>query len=146
MIKHVWSVLCTDVISDRERNTVSYINCVEHLKAPQFPATLFPLYLAIMWEAEPTEAESQGPERLRMKVTHVDPQGSKKKLFESPEVPVEWPKLRTNVRLVDVQVTQPGIHRLHVHQKNGGRWKKVADIPFSVRLEEKVEGTPVGET
>ena len=29
MIRNVWSVLCRDIITDQESNTVSYIRCIE---------------------------------------------------------------------------------------------------------------------
>lgn len=132
MIKHVWSVVCTEVLTAQETNSVSYINCIERIQTSELPCVLPPFWLTTLWTRQAPESEL-----LRVKVLLVDPDGKKRAVFESEEVTVDKQNVRVNIRVVGLTVGSEGTHNLRVQQRRENRWRRVADLPLHVAFSGK---------
>ena len=131
MPRLVRSLLCKRIITDRESNDVTFIDCVEQLAPKQLPAPLPRLFLATLWKSD--EDEQAAPE---LRVTFIGP--NRRKVFSQEFPPIEIePKHsshRVNIDLQGAPVKAYGEHSVRIEVRSGGamRWTKVADLPLEI--------------
>ncbi len=136
MIKHVWSVLCRELITDHETNSVSYINCVERIQAGELPLTLPPCWLGTLWRRHSSEDQL-----LQVRILLLDPEQHRKSVFQSQEVMVETPNMRFNIRIIGLTLESEGTHSFVIQQRVRNRWKRATEIPLDVALADASAGS-----
>lgn len=125
-----WALLCTRVIIDQETNAASYIDAIEALGAPGFPAPLPPVCVATLWRRE-TEQDT-----LVMRVRVQDPSGQTILSFQ-PDSPIVLTKKRhrLNVILGGVPIQQPGEFLVVVEQQAREKpetWRQEHILPLDI--------------
>jgi hypothetical protein len=127
MVRHVWTVICTTIITDRETNATSYINTIEAAGVPSFPALLPPLSIGTNWRKDSDELVS-----LRIRVKFALPDGSVRNVVQVPDTDVTRRRHRLNIVCGEIEVREPGVHFFVVQIKQKDRWETVCRIPLDV--------------
>lgn len=138
MIDHVWTVVCSQAVIDRDTNNVSLHNVTEQLTIREKPnpdaSALIMLDIVTLWARSDLGIPAHGQSRL----TFVSPSGKTKAgpfLFDIDLS--EYRRYRTRTRLHTLPVGEPGRYVFHIDYKdeNGQRWRKVAAVPLEVTFE-----------
>jgi len=142
MIDHVWTVVCSQAVIDRDTNNVSLHNVAEQITIQDRPdpdaSALIPLEVVTLWARSDLSIPSRGQGRF----TFVSPSGKTKvgpTLFDIDLS--EYRRYRTRTRLRVLPVGEPGryIFRVDYKDENGQRWRKVAAVPLEVTFESPEE-------
>lgn len=131
MIRNVWSVLCRDIITDQESNSVSYIRCIEEGTASRLPVHIGPVFLGTLWEKTGEETET-----VAFRVVLVSPGQQGRAILQSRPVVFERPRHRLQFRFNALKLTEYGLHRLLVEFQQNEKWHAAAALPFLVRQTE----------
>ena len=131
MIRNIWSVLCRDIITDQESNTVSYIRCIEEGAAPSLPTQIGPVFLGTLWEKTGKEQET-----VAFRVVMVSPTQKRQAVLQSRPVVVDRPRQRLQFRLNALQLAEFGIYNLLVEFNQSGKWETAARLPVLIRQAE----------
>jgi hypothetical protein len=128
MIRNVWSVLCRDILTDQESNTVSYLRCIEEGAAPSLPVHIGPVFLGTLWEKTGTD-----PETVAFRVVLVSPARQRQAILQSRPVVMERPRTRLQFRLNALKLTEFGLYALLVEFKQKDKWETAASLPILIR-------------
>lgn len=131
MAKYVWGVLCERIITDRETNSVSYIDCSHAFATKELPAPVPALYLGTLWERE------EAGEKLRVRVLMVTPHGKPIFEFETPEIPMSAPRHRVNVYLNRGKVEEFGRHTIRIERRVGEEYALAAELPLQINQDDR---------
>ena len=63
----VWAVTAQRIITDRDTNSVSYIDLVENFAVPVFPSQLPPFSIGTLWQRE------SGENSFTIRITFLSP-------------------------------------------------------------------------
>lgn len=128
MPRHLWSLLCQNVITDGPTNQVSYINAVEEYAVPRLPYRGMPVTLATLW------ARTNDEPNLAFRLRVLAPDG--KELVTHSFGPQPWttPRWRINVGLAGYPIEVAGEYNIVVEAKDGQKWREVSRLPIIVRL------------
>ena len=136
MIDHVWTVLCSHAVIDKESNNVSLLDVVEQLNIRDEPSPegiLFSLDLMTLWARADLDRPAQGQGR----VTFLSPSD------EVNDGPFEYDidlsqhrRNRSRGRFRALHVSGSGRHVFRVELRNEGEteWNKVVDIPLEINF------------
>lgn len=134
MIDHVWSVLCSNAVTDKESNNISLHNVVESLEIFTVPqeAGLLPIHLEFvsLWIRRDPQVSVKGNSR----VSFVSPSG---KTVTSNELAVDLSKAEsTRNRLIHdgLSLDESGRYHFVVEIQANGDWHQVASIPLAVKF------------
>jgi hypothetical protein len=133
MIDHVWTVICSRAIIDKDSNNVSIQNVLEQVTVgiEPMPETLIPMSFEVitLW----ARGDPSKPIRGRMRLTFLFPSGQ---AFEEP-VEAEINLSRTErqrqiFRFPGLPVTEPGRHiiRIECLEEGESEWHEVARTPL----------------
>jgi len=146
MIKHIWTVLCSESLIDKESNNVSLIKVLEQVNVSyvvggELPNAI-PLDFTVvtLWSRE----ESDTPERGRARIVIVDPTGQESESRPEYEIDLHtYRRFRGTVRGKDIPGGTSGIliFRMQVQMEGEDNWRDVADVPLAVNLEEQQANT-----
>ena len=128
MIRNIWSVLCRDIITDQESNTVSYIRCIEEGAAAKLPARIGPVLLGTLWEKTDKE-----PETVAFRVVLESPAKKQKVVLQSRPVVIDRTRQRLQFRINALQLTEFGIYTLLVEFNREEKWETAARLPVLIR-------------
>lgn len=129
MPRLMWALLCQRVITDREANSVSYIEAAEALLAASLPSPLPQIFLGTVW------LRKKSGDVLRMRLKVLAPDGGEVVTRELPEVPFDEKKRhRLNVNLAGMPVEKTGEYEFVVEQKVGRAWREEARVPLEILL------------
>ncbi|MGO9370700.1 MAG: DUF6941 family protein [Syntrophobacteraceae bacterium] len=129
MATNNWSVLCMFILTDSQTNSVSYINALESLGAPEFPVLLPPgAAIGTMWQRM-----SDGEETVTIRIKLLNPRGSEQILITSTFT-MSQPRHRLNIGLLNVTLEQPGMYQFIVEQQVSGAWQQVSNLPLDAVL------------
>lgn len=123
MIRNVWTVLCRDIITDRESNAVSYLRCIEEGSASGLPARIGPVYLGTLWEKV-----DQAPVSIRFRVVTVSPGRKKLVVLQTKPIILAERRHRLNFRLNFLVFEEFGIYSLALEFNRGDQWEAAAEI------------------
>lgn len=104
------------VIIDRETNTVSYIDAVESISAPELPFRLPPLTLGLLWRREKPD------ESLRIRFTASQPGGAEILSLEPDEFILNQDNHRLNIQFGGKEILQVGNMNLKIEQFLDNAW------------------------
>jgi len=134
MIEHVWTVLCSRAVIDRDSNNVSLQNVIEQITItgePRSDAVIeIPLEVVTLW----VRANSDRPSRGRTRLTYLSPSGAVLGSSESQVDLSEYKRLRTRHSLRRLPVPEAGRYTFRVELQNEGEseWHQVAAVPLSI--------------
>jgi len=134
MIDHVWSVLCSHAVIDRDTNNVSIHNVLEQLNVVGEPAPDLAIPIAFevvtLWARTTPDIAAQGTER----VTMIDPQENSTTLSTLKINLAETERTRHRVIGRGLPASQPGRYRFRVDMQLEGEieWRQVAVVPLTV--------------
>jgi len=134
MIKHVWTVLCSQAVIDKRTNNISLHNVVEQLNIHHEPVpeaiVEHPLELMTLWARSDLEVEAMGYARMRL----VDPAGEIAKEIEYIIDLTVYRRTRAGGKITKLPVDSPGVwvFRIEYRLDPDDLWQKVAEIPLEV--------------
>ena len=134
MIRNVWSVLCRDIITDQETNSVTYVRCIEEGAAAEVPVKIGPIFLGTLWEKQ-----GEGEESVQFRVGIVTPDGSARILLQTKTMALNRPRHRLQFRINTLEVVSFGVHYVLVEYSQGEKWKRAVRIPVLIRQVQKQE-------
>jgi len=122
-----WALICNRVITDKETNSVSYIDALEAFAVSSFPIPFPPVCVSTLWRRESEE------DTLRVRIRIQDPAGQTIQSFE-PDQPTPLPKKRhrLNVILGGAEIREPGEFVIIIEQHTGKRWRMEHSLPIDV--------------
>jgi len=143
MIRHIWTVICSRALIDKESNNVSLVEVIEEVRLTPVKSnvegavTPFPVTIAWVttWQREPIEH----PGHSRGKDTILSPTG---KVVVENEYPIDlsrYKRLRTRRNVANFPVSESGIYsfRTQIWNEEKNVWEAVSDIPVDISVESK---------
>jgi hypothetical protein len=137
MINHVWSVLCSKSVIDKESNNLSLIDTLEQvnlLGVEVGKAALIPLKaeLVSLWTRDDFDVPQAGKGRTLVKTPHDEELGR----IEFDVNLTENIRLRTRNQMVGIPVKEAGVQFfvIEIQQQDTEDWAEVARIPLDVRF------------
>ncbi|MBU1248783.1 MAG: hypothetical protein KKB70_08795 [Proteobacteria bacterium] len=134
MPKLLYSLICTDIIVDRESGSASYIKVFEHGTVPKLPAAVPPFFVATLWELEPRSQET-----FTVGLTLVTPDGKKEVLGKNDVAPTGASLHKLNFHLPGLKVQTEGRHRVVISVMQGDKRTVAAQMPLHVFLQQPKE-------
>jgi hypothetical protein len=137
MAKLKWSLTCRRVITDRELNTVSYIDALEELTVSSVPAQLPDIVVGTVWDRDVLD------EVILVRMRGLDPAGE-----ELGVIPVSLDapgKRRHRAHFsVSIHAEITGAYTFVVEQFVDDVWREESrlTVELNVRLEEPTSATP----
>jgi hypothetical protein len=134
MIRHVWTVLCSHALIDRDSNNISIHNVLEQLnvRAQPQPDLALDLHFEIvsLWIRESADTPVQGLSRI----TLIDPHERRTPVSELKIDLVSVERARHRVLGQGLQVAIAGRYDFLVELQEHGQsdWREVALIPLTV--------------
>ncbi|MFO8088497.1 MAG: hypothetical protein R6U13_01555 [Desulfatiglandaceae bacterium] len=132
MIRNVWGVLCRDIITDQESNSVSYIRCIEEGFARDLPVRIGPMFLGTLWEKN-----GEDQEIIRFRVALACPDKTIKAILQTNPITMDRPRHRLHFRLKSMEVTSFGTHQIIVEYNQEREWLQAARLPILIRKVEE---------
>jgi hypothetical protein len=146
MFDHVWTVLCSRAVVDRETNNVSLQNVVEEITirgAPK-PGAPVPVHLELMtlWSRTGPSVPAKG----RARVTLLSPAQAELLTFEGDVDLTQAERARSRLVYQSLPVHGTGRHLFCVEARESEQdeWRQVAIVPLKVvfRPAEQRESLP----
>lgn len=141
MIKHIWTVLCSRSINDKESNNVSLVEVLESVqlqveeKTKGEPAFVvpFPFDVVTLWG----RAEAKKPSRGRAKDIVLSPSA---KIIAEHEYEVDlsvYERFRFTTKFQRFPVQESGRYQFRTQIRDEKRdiWKDVSDVPLEVTIQ-----------
>jgi len=134
MIRHVWTVLCSRALIDRDSNNMSIHNVLEQLNivAQPQPDLALNLHFEIisLWVRERADTPAHGLSR----VTLIDPGGATTPVSELKIDLSSTERVRHRVLSQGLPVGMAGRYEFLVELQEDGRsdWREVALVPLTV--------------
>jgi hypothetical protein len=132
MIKHIWSIVCSNSIIDSDFNNISLINVIEQLQIEATPLKggVLPIHLELvsLWVRENLEVAVEGNSRI----SFLSPSG---KILTSKEIPIglnEKERIRNRLIYEGLPIEEPGTHIFKIEIQSDGEWVEVSSIPLFV--------------
>jgi hypothetical protein len=142
MIQHIWTVICSEAIFDKETNLVSLINVIEELTIQAKPKPKGKIGIALdivsFWMRSNEDEPSFGKYRISL----VSPEGKVLNTVEGELDLTIYQRLRTRTKFIGFPANQPGryIFRVDQEEEESKEFLPVANIPIRVIFQ-----TPVSE-
>lgn len=130
MARHIWSVLCEQVLVDEKTGATSHINCFDGVVLSEFPLLLPDdrLVLATMWAKE----HADDPLHVRVRLVAPDGDGIYVRVTEPRRFGAQS-RYGLNVRLGNVQLDAPGEFVLTTEHRETAGW--ITDHEMPMRFE-----------
>lgn len=132
MIRNVWAVLCRDILTDQESNSVTYLRCIEEGAAARLPIQIGPVFLGTLWEKT-----GKDPEAVSFRMALVSPSKKGTALLQTRPITVDRPRHRLHFRLNALALDEFGRYTLVLEfrqeDKQGGKWETAARLPVFIR-------------
>ena len=150
MIEHVWTVVCSKAVIDRETNSVSIQNVLEELQIKGEPKSdgLVPMPVDVisLW----SRSDDNEPYEGLLRMTYVSPSGKILITTEGRINLLENERSRTVIHSQGIPIGEAGRFRFNIEHRHEAEieWQRVASIPFTVKfspLEVKREGVEKSE-
>lgn len=137
MITHIWSVLCSRSIIDRDTNNISLLDVLEQLAITPTPeegeVARIPINCEIvtLWSRTPQDQPVRGYTRLLF----LGPSGVQ--VGEGTELEIDlsaYPRTRMRTRMNELQFREAGTHvfRVQLRDDPTTEWRDVASIPLQI--------------
>lgn len=139
MIKHVWSVLCSQSVTDQQTNNVSLFNVIEQIEVtlakdvPEglLPIAQMPLELVSLWERVAGDGATGGAAVVDVMDATGKRIGGREMSFDLND----HRRCRTRLTLNGVPISGSGRYVIRVvHRSAGEADQVVAEIPLDVTV------------
>ena len=135
MIKHIWTVICSQVVIDQDTNNISLFNILEEVGIPQEVVkenNIIPIVLEIvsLWVRSDLAEPSKGSARISL----IAPDGELLKTVESEVDLTDHERLRARGCFQGLPFKGEGVYDFKVSLKNNHDWAEVATIPVKIRF------------
>ena len=137
MPRHIWSVLCRSVSTDKDSNNVSLLEVTEQLGGSVMgevkpDAIPFQLSFVTLWSRSDPDQGEKAAARLRL----LGPNGGDAAPSIQQEVDLtHFRRLRTKVLLASLPYRGPGQYEFSVELEEDTTWVEVARIPLEINVE-----------
>lgn len=129
MSRHLWSVLCQSVITDRETNSVSYINSIEEITAVQLPVRLPLVFVGTLWQKDDKGSDLE----VRVRILAPDGRDIRETTFgPQPFRQLRW---RLNFGFEGAQLEGVGEYSFVIEHKIAKEWSEATRLPLAVKLQ-----------
>ena len=128
MIRNIWTILCRDIITDQESNSVSYLRCIEEGAAAQLPIKIGPVFLGTFWEKE-----GSTPLAVSFRVTLVSPAQKSRPVLQTQPIVLDRLHHRLHFRLNALHLDEFGSYMLLLDYREKGKWETAARLPLFIR-------------
>ena len=132
MIRNVWSVLCRDIITDQETNSVTYVRCIEEGSSSVMPVRIGPVFLGTLWEKSGADAET-----VQFRVMLVSPGKTRQPVLQTRPLVLDRPRHRLHFRVNALNLTEFGTYMLSVEFSVNEKWETGARLPMLIRETER---------
>lgn len=134
MIKHVWSIVCSDSILDKDSNNITLVKVLERLVigTSKFPVTVpLPMQIVSTWVRENLDEPAEGYVRVR----NIPPDGVE--IVDPIEYKVDLTNTYRHRQVVKIgafAVKAPGVMRIvvEIRLQPVGQWQAVAEVPIEI--------------
>jgi hypothetical protein len=146
MINHIWTVLCTRTITDKETNNISLFNVIEQVTVKDEPkpngVLQLPFEICSLWvRSDPTL-----PEQGLVRILYSEPSGNSKQMVEYPVDLRNHERSRNVIKVSGIPISDPGRHFFRVELKIGEKdWTEVSSLPLTVLFKKETD-EPSGES
>ena len=136
MIEHVWSVVCSKAVIDRDTNNVSLQTVLEQLKIKGEPKQegLVPMKFDVMslWSRSDDNKPCEG----RFRLAYVSPSGKVLINSEGEINLLNTERFRSTVHSDGIPLGEGGRYKfkIEVQQEGEMEWSQVASIPLTVKF------------
>ena len=134
MIDHVWTVLCSRAVVDRDTNNVSIQNAIEQLNIVGEPklGAVVPRRFEVVTFC--VRAAAEVPCRGELLLTYRSPSDEILGTFERPINLLKHERLRDRMRFEGLPAGEPGRYYFDVELRDEGEqeWRRVAAIPLMI--------------
>lgn len=127
MIRNVWSVLCRDIITDQETNSVTYVRCLEEGAAAQLPVRIGPVFLGTLWEKTGSQTET-----VQFRVLLITPGQERQTVLQTQAVVLDRPRQRLHFRINALNLNEFGAYMLVVMFTAAEKWETAAQLPVFI--------------
>lgn len=140
MIEHIWSILCSRSVTDRDTNNIILLDVLEQITAvvPIRSATedaglLSPNELVSLW----SRSVSDRPERGRGRIRLLAPDGSELGRHEFDIDLTQRERLRTQTRSAGLPIRGSGRYDFIVdlQEQADADWREVCKVPLKVVIQ-----------
>lgn len=128
MFRHVWSVLCERISTDKNTNLVSFLSCVENINVRKLPVNMRNLSLGMRWVKE-----GEKEELLKLSISLIRPDATEELLFKG-EQKIEKYGFRCNLILNGMPIKEIGTHTFKIQMYSDNKWTTVQEIPLTVSV------------
>lgn len=129
MVKHIWTVLAGNIITDRQTNLMSYINCIEEIVTTKLPVQLPVIGIGTIWEKDSDKDES-----LNLKISLVFPSGNVKDIFKSSNIVMTKKRHRLNIITGRWEINEEGVYKIKIEILENDGWATANEVPFMVQF------------
>jgi len=114
---------------DAGTNMVTYVDVIDSMAFPAFPAQAPFLVMATLWQCE-------GESGLDMRVLLYGPEGNQilKVDADHAEIPAQIHRVRLHVVMPPFPIPVPGRYEYGIQIRVKGKWNEVARIPLDVEV------------
>jgi hypothetical protein len=135
MIDHVWTVVCSRSVIDRDSNNVSLQNVIEQLRIKAESASEgvcpLPLHVVTLWARSDLEIPARG----YMRLTFLSP--SSEALIGPLETAIDlidYRRHRTRAGFEGLPLREPGryVFLVELRVEDKDEWQRVAAIPLEI--------------
>jgi hypothetical protein len=125
MASYRWGVVCQQAIIDKQTNLVSYINIIEQLTPPEYPAEAPRFTIATLWDRD------EKGESFTVRVRAEDKNGKILQEEQGEEVEFEdFERFRINRVMGGFEIGEPGCVRFQIDLlQEGEEWETVGSLP-----------------
>jgi len=139
MIDHVWTLICTRAIIDRDTNNLSAFNIIEQIqiRGEPTPDGVVPIGLEVvsLW----MRSDFNVPCRGRWRLSFLSPSGIQIKTVDGELDLSKYERVRARRFFMGLPMSEPGRYRFVLELQNEGKedWQQVASIPLKVVFQPK---------
>jgi len=135
MKEYKYTVLCHEIITDKDSGNTTYINTIDQIAALQFPAAIPNLCLGSFFKSETEKKETAA-----MQYRIIRPGIEKPEIIDIPKIKMHGRNHRINLKINGFQMESDGDHRIEIYIKNKDKDWQLVDtviVPVTLRKEDK---------
>lgn len=127
MARLMWALVAQRILTDRQSNTVSYIEAVESLTTSRLPSALPPAVVGTTWLRD---SEDDAP-KIRFWVGA--PSGEEVVTFVSATLDFRThTRQRVDLDLRGMPINEAGRYVIRIDQSDGDQWRPEGEIPLEI--------------